>query len=119
MTTQRCMRSFLGPVKRTNVTLIALLFSRLPMFLLTRKQIVQSPRPYTQTLSRTRSSRADDDANDRNPGPRDGKLMNDLMADLESGDMPLDERLQHMGLDPKVYKAYGNRRWIAAAGSVI
>jgi hypothetical protein len=97
----------------------ALLSSWPPMLLLTGKQIAQSPRPYTQTLSRSRSSRAGDDANDSSPGPRDGKLMNDLMADLESGDMPLDERLQHMGLDPKVYKAYGNRRRIAAACSVV
>jgi hypothetical protein len=29
------------------------------------------------------------------------------MADLESGDMPLDQKLENMGLDPKNYKEYG------------
>lgn len=35
--------------------------------------------------------------------------MDDLMADIENGDMPLDQRLEHMGLDPKEYKAYDHR----------
>lgn len=35
--------------------------------------------------------------------------MDDLIADIENGDMPLDQRLEHMGLDPKEYKAYGHR----------
>jgi hypothetical protein len=55
---------------------------------------------------RWRSDSARDDKDDRDPGPRDGKLMDDLMADLENGNMPLDERLVDMGLDPKEYKAY-------------
>jgi hypothetical protein len=55
---------------------------------------------------RWRSDSARDDRDDRDPGPRDGKLMDDLMADLENGNMPLDERLVDMGLDPKEYKAY-------------
>jgi hypothetical protein len=33
--------------------------------------------------------------------------MHNLMADIENGDMPLDQRLTDMGLDPKEYKAYG------------
>lgn len=32
------------------------------------------------------------------------------MADIDNGDMPLDQRLQDMGLDPKEYKAYGDTR---------
>ena len=35
--------------------------------------------------------------------------MSDLMADIENGDMTLDQRLEHMGLDPKEYKAYGRQ----------
>ncbi|KAH7074398.1 hypothetical protein BKA63DRAFT_443366 [Paraphoma chrysanthemicola] len=85
MATQRCMRSFLGPVKRAKIT--------------------QSPRPCTQTFARTKSSRSDEDRDNREPGPKDGKLMDDLMADIENGDMPLDQRLQNMGLDPAEYKA--------------
>jgi hypothetical protein len=34
--------------------------------------------------------------------------MDELRRDLENGDMPLDQRLQDMGLDPKEYKAYGH-----------
>jgi hypothetical protein len=34
--------------------------------------------------------------------------MDQLRLDLENGDMPLDQRLEHMGLDPKQYKAYGD-----------
>ncbi|KAF2028450.1 30S ribosomal protein-like protein S10 [Setomelanomma holmii] len=85
MATQRCMRSFLGPAKRA--------------------WIAQSPRPHTQTFSRAKSSRSDEDRDDRESGPRDGKLMDDLMADMGINDMPLDQRLQDMGLDPKEYKA--------------
>jgi hypothetical protein len=32
--------------------------------------------------------------------------MGDLRADIEHGEMPLDERLADMGLDPKEYRAY-------------
>jgi small subunit ribosomal protein S10 len=41
-------------------------------------------------------------------GPRDGKLMDKLRGDLDSGDMTLDERLQQLGMDPNEYKAYGS-----------
>lgn len=30
------------------------------------------------------------------------------MADIENGDMSLDQRLDMMGLNPKEFKAYGN-----------
>ena len=43
--------------------------------------------------------------------------MDDLMADIENGDMPLDQRLQDMGLDPKEYKAYGNHQFLHMCGS--
>jgi len=56
--------------------------------------------------SRHRSNDARDDREDRSP--REGKLMGDLMADIENGDKPLDERLANIGIDPVEYKAYGN-----------
>jgi hypothetical protein len=41
-------------------------------------------------------------------GPREGKLMDELKADLDSGDMTLDERLKHIGMNANEYKAYGS-----------
>ncbi|KAH8724707.1 hypothetical protein GQ44DRAFT_708138 [Phaeosphaeriaceae sp. PMI808] len=80
MAAPRCMRSFLGQTKRKN--------------------ICQAPRQYTQTFLRTKSSTSGEDGSSKD----DEKLMEKLMADIENGDMPLDERLQHMGIDPKEYK---------------
>ncbi|KAF1940912.1 hypothetical protein EJ02DRAFT_405503 [Clathrospora elynae] len=84
MAAPRCMRSFLGPVKRAKIT--------------------HAPRPYTQTFSRTKSSRTDEENERELRDDRDGKLMEQLKLDLESGDMPLDQRLQDMGLDPAEYR---------------
>jgi hypothetical protein len=58
-------------------------------------------------------------------GPREGKLMDELKADLDSGDMTLDERLKHIGMNANEYKAYGSdftfrcnwdRSWFFTAG---
>jgi hypothetical protein len=72
-----------------------------------KAQQIAHPRPHIQTFSRARSSRSSEDAADREPGPRDDKLLSDLMGDIDNGDMPLDQRLEDMGLDAKEYKAYG------------
>lgn len=70
-------------------------------------QITQSPRPHTQCFARSKSSKSEEDREDRDGGSKDGKALNDLLADVENGEMPLDQRLEDMGLDPKEYKAYG------------
>lgn len=41
--------------------------------------------------------------------------MDNLMTDLDNGDMPLDQRLQHMGIDPEEYKTYGSQQSTAWA----
>jgi hypothetical protein len=41
---------------------------------------------------------------------QDGKAMQGLLSDIESGLMPLDQRLKDMGIDPAEYKAYGRPR---------
>lgn len=71
------------------------------------RQITQPPRPHTQCFARSRSSKSNEDREDRDDGPKDGKALNELLADIEDGEMPLDKRLEDMGLDPKEYKAYG------------
>lgn len=64
----------------------------------------------TVSQARYRSNDARDDRDDdRDNGPRGGKLMDDLMADLENGDLPLDERLAKIGIDAEEYKAYDNK----------
>ncbi|KAH7378500.1 hypothetical protein DE146DRAFT_759043 [Phaeosphaeria sp. MPI-PUGE-AT-0046c] len=85
MAAPRCMRSFLGPVKRAKIT--------------------QPPRPHTQCFARSKSSRSNEDREDREDGPKDEKALKELLADIENGEMPLDKRLEDMGLDPKEYKA--------------
>jgi hypothetical protein len=35
--------------------------------------------------------------------------MSKLMADLDNGDMPLDQRLTDLGLDPKEFKEYSSK----------
>ncbi|USP78598.1 30s ribosomal protein s10 protein [Curvularia clavata] len=84
MSAPRCMRSFLGPVRRA--------------------QISQAPRPYTQTFARTKSSKADEDNERDSRDDRDSRLIEQLRMDLESGDMPLEARLEDMGIDPQEYK---------------
>jgi hypothetical protein len=34
---------------------------------------------------------------------------------MENGDMSLDQRLEHMGVDPKQYKAYGDESHTSVA----
>lgn len=70
-------------------------------------QITQAPKPYTQTFSRTKSSKANQEDDGDFKGDKDGKLMDQLMSDIENDNMTLDERLVDMGLDPKQYKRYG------------
>ncbi|KAF9695096.1 hypothetical protein EKO04_007099 [Ascochyta lentis] len=78
MAAPRCMRSFMGPVKRTKITHVS--------------------RPFSTTPSRTAPE--DDQASE--------KVMSDLKADVESGDMSLEDRLQDMNMDPAEYKALWN-----------
>ncbi|KNG52568.1 30s ribosomal protein s10 protein [Stemphylium lycopersici] len=84
MAAPRCMRSFLGPAKRAKIS--------------------HAPRPYTQAFSRTKSSRADEDNERDSRDDRDSKLIEQLRMDLENGEMPLDQRLEDLGLDPQEYK---------------
>ncbi|KAI8941032.1 hypothetical protein NX059_002276 [Plenodomus lindquistii] len=87
MAAPRCMRSFLGPTKRAKVT--------------------HAPRPYTQTFARAESSdSASNDANSggNSKGGRRAKTAQKLKANIASGDMALDARLQHMRIDPEEYK---------------
>ncbi|KAF1829896.1 30S ribosomal protein-like protein S10 [Decorospora gaudefroyi] len=83
MAAPRCMRSFLAPAKRAKITHV--------------------PQPYTKALSRTKSSVADEDDEDSRD-VRDSKLMDELKLDLENGVMPLDQRLEDLGIDPVEYK---------------
>ncbi|KAF2854127.1 30S ribosomal protein-like protein S10 [Plenodomus tracheiphilus IPT5] len=84
MAAPRCMRSFLGPAKRAKIT--------------------HAPRPYTQSFSRAKSSKSEEDDDSRVKGDRDGKLTEQLKSDIDGRDMPLDARLQDMGVDPAEYK---------------
>ena len=78
--------------------------------MLTREQITHSPRPYTQTFSRTKSNKAEEDNERDSKDDRDVKLMAQLKFDLENGDMPLDQRLEDLGIDPVEYKTYVQSR---------
>ncbi|EMD92585.1 hypothetical protein COCC4DRAFT_30794 [Bipolaris maydis ATCC 48331] len=84
MAAPRCMRSFLGPAKRVKIS--------------------HAPRPWTQTFSRNKSSRADEDNERDSREDRDVRLIEKLKMDLESGDMPLDARLEDMGIDVEEFK---------------
>ena len=44
------------------------------------------------------------------------KVMADLKADVESGDMSLEERLEDMNIDSAEYKAYAQRIRILDSG---
>lgn len=77
------MRSFLGPAKRV--------------------KIVHAPRPCTQSFSRAKSSKSEDDDGGHSE-KNDVRLMDQLKADISNGDMPLDARLQDMGFDPDEFK---------------
>ncbi|KAE8842007.1 hypothetical protein HRS9139_01304 [Pyrenophora teres f. teres] len=87
MAAPRCMRSFLGPVKRAKITQPAI-----------------TTRSYTQTFSRNKSTRAEEDNERDSRDDRDATLIERLRLDLESGEMPLDQRLEDMGIDPVEYK---------------
>jgi hypothetical protein len=80
--------------------------------LLTWQQITQSPQPYIQTFSRTKSSKANEDSGeglqDGGEVPQGGKLMDKLMSDLSNGDMPLDNQLKRLGVNPDKFKEYGS-----------
>jgi hypothetical protein len=60
-----------------------------------RIQITHAARSFSTTTAR----RDADDASRE-------KTMATLMADVEAGNLPLDETLEKMGLDPVEYKAY-------------
>ncbi|KAF2631328.1 hypothetical protein BU25DRAFT_361438 [Macroventuria anomochaeta] len=83
MAAPRCMRSFMGPAKRTKMT--------------------HGSRPFCTTTARREAK--DDESR---------KVMADLRADVESGNMSLGERLQDMNLDPGEYKALWNSQKKAA-----
>ncbi|XP_014553755.1 hypothetical protein COCVIDRAFT_106886 [Bipolaris victoriae FI3] len=84
MAAPRCMRSFLGPAKRVKIS--------------------HAPRPSVQTFSRNKSSKADEDNERDSREDRDVRLIEKLKMDLESGDMPLDARLEDMGIDVQEFK---------------
>ncbi|KAF2175530.1 30S ribosomal protein-like protein S10 [Zopfia rhizophila CBS 207.26] len=73
MAAPRCARSFFEPAKRRQVT---------------------TPRPYYQTFSRAKSSRAEDDDDIDIP---EG-------SGAPRGNMTLEEQLQDMGIEPEKYK---------------
>jgi small subunit ribosomal protein S10 len=62
-----------------------------------RIQITHAARPFSTTTAR---SDAEDAASH--------KTMATLMADVEAGNLPLDEQLEKMGLDPVEYKELWN-----------
>jgi small subunit ribosomal protein S10 len=64
-------------------------------------QVIPAPRLHTQPFARCYSARRDDDGDAGSDG---GKLVDTLKADIESGNMTLEERLEHMGLDAAEYK---------------
>jgi hypothetical protein len=70
------------------------------------------PQPYIQTFSRTKSSKSDEDGGegpqDGGEVPQEGKLMDKLMSDLSNGDMPLDNQLKRLGVNPDKFKEYGS-----------
>ncbi|CAN9403216.1 unnamed protein product [Alternaria alternata] len=84
MAAPRCMRSFLGPAKRA--------------------KIAHAPRPCTQTFSRAKSGRAEEDNERDSREDKDVKLMDQLKMDLENSAMPLDQRLEDAGINPQEFK---------------
>ncbi|KAL5408248.1 hypothetical protein PMIN03_006615 [Paraphaeosphaeria minitans] len=87
MAAPRSLRPFLAPAKRIKIT---------------------PPRSSAQTFLRCKSKRAEDRDDDREwqtkPGESDGADV-DIFAEMEKGEMPLEQRLEHMGIDPAEYKA--------------
>ncbi|KAI4684140.1 hypothetical protein J4E81_009019 [Alternaria sp. BMP 2799] len=84
MAAPRCMRSFLGPAKRVKIT--------------------HAPRPHTQTFSRAKSSRSEEGNERDSREDRDAKLMGRLKLELENSTMPLDQRLEDLGISREEYK---------------
>ncbi|KAI1513398.1 ribosomal protein s10p s20e [Pyrenophora tritici-repentis] len=85
MAAPRCMRSFLGPGKRVKIT----------------QQPAFTTRP---CFSRNKSTRAEEDNERDSREDRDATLIEKLRVGLESGEMPLDQRLEDLGIDPVEYK---------------
>ena len=66
---------------------------------------ISSPRSYAQPFLRTNASKANRDE-PRAVRPRAWRNDKDFLAEIESGSMGLDERLESMGIDPKEYRTY-------------
>ncbi|KAF2446282.1 hypothetical protein P171DRAFT_430468 [Karstenula rhodostoma CBS 690.94] len=85
MAAPRSLRPFLAPAKRIKVI---------------------APRSSVQTFLRCRSDRAEDRDDDRESRTRPGEDNDvDIFAEMEKGDMTLEQRLEHMGIDSAEYKA--------------
>lgn len=65
------------------------------------KSQVTPPRSSAQTFLRCKSNRAQDREDERES--RDAGF--DIYAEIEKGDMSLEQRLEHMGIDPAQYKS--------------
>lgn len=69
---------------------------------------ILSPRSSTQIFVRTKSSKEDRD-DEREFGAADAADaggMEDMLKEIKSGSMSLNERLDDMGLDPVEYRRY-------------
>jgi small subunit ribosomal protein S10 len=65
-----------------------------------------APRSSAQTFLRCRSNRAEDREDDREWRTKPGEDNDvDILAEIEKGDMPIEQRLEHMGLDAAEYTA--------------
>jgi small subunit ribosomal protein S10 len=71
---------------------------------LTWKQIT-TPTPSAQTFLRCKSDRADKENRSKPDEKDDGR---DIYAEIERGDMSLNERLEHMGINPAQYQTLKN-----------
>ncbi|KAH9873015.1 hypothetical protein J1614_005411 [Plenodomus biglobosus] len=84
MAAPRCMRSLLGPAKRV--------------------KIAHPPRPYTQSFSRAKSSKSEDDDVVDYGADDVAKSLGKLKADMGEGKVSLNELLNDMDVDPEEYK---------------
>jgi len=85
---------------------------------LKRAKVTHAARPYTQSFSRAKSSRATEDDKDLK-AEKDGDSVGNGNLDLGGGDMTFDQRLADMGIDPvkfrELWKSQGRAHKRAAA----
>ncbi|KAJ4353961.1 mitochondrial 37S ribosomal protein rsm10 [Didymosphaeria variabile] len=77
-----------------------------PFLAPTKRIKIIPPRASAQTFLRCRSNRAEDreDDRERRSAPGDDNDV-DIYAEMEKGEMPIEQRLEHMGLDAAEYTA--------------